>query len=364
MDFLKSLMLYMSLTFAGSMQAAPTPEVTPVPTTPPAVVETIAPTEDPMAAVTAVLPTVEVTQAPTLPPQPTITPNTGYRNVKQGQRGDDVKKLQLRLIELGYLEEGSADGAFGNQTRRAVIAFQEANGLGADGVAGDATQTHLYENPDVKYNPAKPTPTPEPTATPDPTATPEVTATPDVTATPEATIAPPAEVPAETAAPAPALPDQPVLPVAEADLEREWLWNASIVYNDGGAPLAALRQEDGVTVTSSPRVYRLSDGRLQLSLSDLAAAIEGWDVTVDGNLISLNASGYVVTVMRISGMYSCMVDGQSLALTPGDVAITEGDPCVTTDFLQKALGAETIWDAEENALIMRVQPKNLAQAAD
>ena len=46
------------------------------------------------------------------------------------------------------------------------------------------------------------------------------------------------------------------------------------------------------------------------------------------------------------------------------VAITEGDPCVTTDFLQKALGAETIWDAEENALILRVQPKNLAQAAD
>ena len=125
MDFLKSLMLYMSLTFAGSMQAAPTPEVTPVPTAPPAVVETIAPTEDPMAAVTAVLPTVEVTQAPTIPPQPTITPNTGYRNVKQGQRGDDVKKLQLSLIELGYLE-GEPDGIYGAATQQAVDAARKA----------------------------------------------------------------------------------------------------------------------------------------------------------------------------------------------------------------------------------------------
>lgn len=352
MDFLKTLMLYMSLTFAGSMQAAPTPEITPEPTVAPAVVETAVPTADPLAAVTAVLPTAEATQAPaTAVPEPTITPNTGYRNVKQGQRGDDVKKLQQRLIELGYLEEGSADGAFGNQTRRAVIAFQEANGLTADGVAGDATQTHLYENPDVKENPAKATPTPEVTATPEPTAK------------PEPTIAPPADATAEAAATeAPAA--QQALPVAEADMEREWLWQASIVYNDGSTPLAALRQEDGVTVTSNPRVYRLSDGRIQLSLSDLVAAIEDWDMVVDGNLISLNASGYVVTLMRISGMYSCMVDGQSVALTAGDVVITEDDPCVTTDFLQKVLGAETLWDSEESTLILRVQPKNLAQAAD
>ena len=337
MDFLKTLMLYMSLTFATSMQAAPTPEITPEPTVTPYVVETAAPEEDPMAAVTAVLPTVQVTAEPTAAPDPTITPNTRYVNVKQGMRGADVKKLQNRLIELGYLAEGSADGAFGGQTRKALIAFQEANGLTADGVAGDATQTHLYENPDVKPNPDMATPTPE------------------ITATPEPTIAPPeaAEATAEpTAAP------------TEVPLDREAISSALIVYNDGDAPLYALRQEDGVTIARNPRVYRLADGRIQLSLTDLANAIEDWSVAVEGDLITLNAAGYVASMMRIGDQYSCMVDGQSVALAENDVAMAEGEPCVTTDFLQKALQAESIWDSEESTLILRVQTKAMAQGND
>lgn len=330
MDFLKTLMLYMSLTFATSVQAVPTPEITPEPTVAPIVAETAAPVEDPMAAVTAALPTIEVTSEPTAEPAPTITPNTRYTNVKQGQRGDQVQRLQKRLIELGYLKEGSADGVFGNQTRRALIEFQKANGLSADGVAGDATQTHLYENPDVKESPSKATPTPAPTATPEPTiAAPEQQA-----ATPE-----PTEV-----------------PVARTQLKQ-----ASIVYNDETAPLAALRQEDGVTVAREPRIYQLEDGRIQLSLTDLVDAIEGWDMVVDGDLISLNASGYVVTMMRIGGQYSCMVNSESIALSEGDVAIVDGDPCITADFLQKALGAEIIWDAEESTLIFRLQPKETTQ---
>jgi len=330
MDFLKSLMLYMSLTFATSVQAVPTPEVTPVPTPAPIVAETTVPAEDPMAAVTAALPTMQITAEPTAAPAPTITPNTRYTNVKQGQRGDNVKKLQKRLIELGYLEKGNADGVFGNQTRRALVAFQQANGLGADGIAGDTTQTHLYENPNVITGPLLATPTPEPTATPEPT------------------IAAPAE---EAATPEP----------TEVPVARQQLAGASIVYNDDTAPLSALRQEDGVTVAHEPRVYQLEDGRIQLSLTDLADAIEGWDVTVDGNLISLNASGYVVNMMRISGQYSCMVDSTSIVLAEGDVSMADGDPCVTADFLRKALGAEFIWDAEETTLILRILPKELAQ---
>ena len=328
MDFLKTLMLYMSLTFATSVQAVPTPEVTPVPTPAPAVVETATPAEDPMAAVTAALPTMQITAEPTQAPAPTITPNTRYTNVKQGQRGDNVKKLQKRLIELGYLEKGNADGVFGNQTRRALVAFQQANGLTADGIAGDATQTHLYENPDVITGELLATPTPEPTATP------------------EATIAAPAEAEA-TATPEP----------TEVPLARTQLAGASIVYNDDTAPLMALRQKDGVTVANEPRVYQLEDGRIQLSLTDLADAIDGWDVNVDGNLISLHASGYVVTMMRISGSYSCVVDSETIVLAQGDVSMADGEPCVTADFLRKALGAEFIWDAEETTLILRILPK-------
>lgn len=182
MNFLKAMLLYMSLTFAASVQTGPVPEVTPVPTPEPtAVVATAAPTD--AATLEAATPAA-TTPEPTMTPVPTeeitpfpvpqITPNKAYRNLKSGDRGDAVRALQERLIELGYLQEGQADGAYGAITRRAVMNFQYYNGLSRDGIAGDATQTYLFENPDVVENPLRPTPTPEPTDTPAPTQTPNI----------------------------------------------------------------------------------------------------------------------------------------------------------------------------------------------
>ena len=50
----------------------------------------------------------------------------------------DVKKLQQRLDELGFYT-GNITGNFGEKTRDAVIAFQKAAGLTADGIAGKRT---------------------------------------------------------------------------------------------------------------------------------------------------------------------------------------------------------------------------------
>ncbi len=58
--------------------------------------------------------------------------------LKQGMSGDEVYKLQAKLTEYGYLEEGP-DGNFGSQTKLAVIQFQLDCGLEADGVAGSDT---------------------------------------------------------------------------------------------------------------------------------------------------------------------------------------------------------------------------------
>lgn len=70
-----------------------------------------------------------------------------------------------KLIELGYLAEGEDDGAYGSKTTAAVRRFQKANGLSVDGIAGQATQTRLFEDPNVvPYSP----PTVPPTATPTP----------------------------------------------------------------------------------------------------------------------------------------------------------------------------------------------------
>ncbi len=64
-------------------------------------------------------------------------------SLKEGMDGDEVRALQKRLITLGYLK-GTADGDFGTATKTAVTAFQQNNGLKADGIAGTATQNKLY----------------------------------------------------------------------------------------------------------------------------------------------------------------------------------------------------------------------------
>ena len=55
--------------------------------------------------------------------------------LKVGSKGADVKSLQEKLIELGYLS-GKADGVYSNKTAEAVKAYQKAQKLTADGVAG------------------------------------------------------------------------------------------------------------------------------------------------------------------------------------------------------------------------------------
>jgi peptidoglycan hydrolase-like protein with peptidoglycan-binding domain len=53
-----------------------------------------------------------------------------------------IKELQQALSAAGY-DPGTADGTFGQRTEAAVIAFQEDNGLAADGVVGPETASAL-----------------------------------------------------------------------------------------------------------------------------------------------------------------------------------------------------------------------------
>ncbi len=63
--------------------------------------------------------------------------------LKLGSRGTAVLQLQQALIALGYDTKG-ADGKFGKGTEQAVKAYQQANGLTADGKAGVKTLAQLY----------------------------------------------------------------------------------------------------------------------------------------------------------------------------------------------------------------------------
>ena len=62
-----------------------------------------------------------------------------------GDTGTDIRELQTRLYELGYIEnKAEADGVFGEGTEAAVKEFQKKNGLVQDGKLGTNTKEMLY----------------------------------------------------------------------------------------------------------------------------------------------------------------------------------------------------------------------------
>ena len=452
MNYMKILLLYMAATLSLAVQNTAAPVETPVPT-PPAVVEQQA-QESPAAGQSGTAAVTPAAPSETPPPVPAITPNRRYRNLAKGDKGAEVKKLQERLIELGYLPAGSADGAYGNQTYKAVRNFQYYNGLARDGIAGKQTQTYLFENPDVNPYPtptpastptSAPTPTPapvpeeprtpepigtpepaasavpeaspaetpteapteepaavptevpteeptavpteeptaapteaptaapteaptaEPTAVPTeaPTAVPTETPTEEPTATP--TIAPtatpsptPEPTPARTvSAPVTSVPateapvSRPTMTMEDVDLEELHFHEASgsVAYNETGAPLSWLSLEDGVQVLRKPRLQR-QEGKVRVSLDDLAACLEAWVLTDGGNSVVLEAEGHTLALLDEEAGLAATVDARELEVTEGDFDFGEGH-FIDAEFLATALGGRAVWVEDEYTLMLR-----------
>ena len=210
---MRTMMAYMAAMFLVGVESTSTPGPAPSPTPAPtpattAIVETVTP--EVTAEATA---TVSLTPAPV----PTLTPNPAYKNLKPGDRGAEVRRLQEKLAELGYLPEDGVDGAYGGQTRKAVRLFQYYNSLQVDGIAGDSTQTNLFENPLIVPAPTaesteSPTDTPEPPEEATEAPTEELTEAPTETPTEKPTEAPtevPTEAPTDTPEPAEESTEEP-----------------------------------------------------------------------------------------------------------------------------------------------------------
>ena len=68
-----------------------------------------------------------------------------YTTLREGSRGEEVKKMQQQLINQGYnVGSAGADGIYGKNTAAAVTQYQRDKGLSVDGIAGNQTQTSLY----------------------------------------------------------------------------------------------------------------------------------------------------------------------------------------------------------------------------
>ena len=278
MDLLKTILVYMSMVVAASVQNAPDPGAMPAYDEP-------TPTPYVQAAPTAT-PTATATPRPTPVPTIDITPNPEYSTLQVGDRGDEVRRLQEELARYGYYE-GDIDGVYGNQTRRAVEQFQYQHGLSADGMAGRVTLTVLYESGQVRLSPNAVTPAPSPTSglsvalteapatpaaaeTPAPAATEPpaatVSATPaaTVSATPAATTATPTATAPPTATPEPsfeAMADygirldgsQEALTVAEED-EAEAPLHPYRMGEEVYLPFLEILHEAGINVIASESV--------------------------------------------------------------------------------------------------------------
>ena len=93
---------------------------------------------------------------------PTPTPTAAATLLRKGDSGEEVKRMQQRLQELGFYS-GSIDGDFGGGTEEAVRLFQRQHGLDVDGIAAQKTFAVLYSDNAMRVTV---TPTPDPNAMP------------------------------------------------------------------------------------------------------------------------------------------------------------------------------------------------------
>jgi len=65
------------------------------------------------------------------------------QTIQTGSQGEPVREAQYLLARRHYLEAPDVDGVFGSETDQAVRQFQQAEGLGVDGIVGPATWSAL-----------------------------------------------------------------------------------------------------------------------------------------------------------------------------------------------------------------------------
>lgn len=86
--------------------------------------------------------------------------STPFFTLEEGSKNDAVLQLQKRLTELKYLT-AEATGYFGEETGKAVKAFQEKNHLTVDGKVGLKTWNRLNSSDAIRKDAAEATKAPE-----------------------------------------------------------------------------------------------------------------------------------------------------------------------------------------------------------
>ena len=106
----------------------------------------------------------DILAAPTPSPTPGITSQNEpfKKKLSYGSTGANVKKLQERLMELGFFTYKKTTTGFYKNTQQAVKDFQEHNGLKVTGVVDKATWDAIFNDDNVVTSSQTPRPSPTP----------------------------------------------------------------------------------------------------------------------------------------------------------------------------------------------------------
>ena len=104
------------------------------------------------AAVTELPPaTIAATQKPTPAPTDNRIAVSQYATLQLGDDNADVKALQQKLMELGYMDDDNPDTVYNESTRNAVILFQRATNSPLTGIATAELQEALFGSNAQEY---------------------------------------------------------------------------------------------------------------------------------------------------------------------------------------------------------------------
>ena len=143
--------------------------------------------------------------------------------------------------------------------------------------------------------------------------------------------------------------------------------NGSIFLGSGGngQALTMTVTQDGVGYTRRPSLWVNTVGSPVMSLRELAACIDGWQLDVsESGVWVLSAAGYTVVIRETDSGLSVMVDGSAVAMESGAVRLDNGEVYISDMFLRTALKATTIFDSDEQSLILFVRNKSVSTSAD
>ena len=244
-----------------------------------------------------------------------------YPELSLGKNGETTKRLQLSLIEMGFLND-RADGYFGERTKLAVEALEN--------------YVRELEQELIDARPVE-TPAPAPTATPVATATAAATATSkhQLTLVPKTTAVPtaePTEEPTVEPSAEPAEPVQTLEPVTQVDgvadaLLQAYLYSDSFVAVRGalktgssGTDVTRLQtrllnlgcsvsEPDGIfgsTTARAVRVFQYANGLSQTGVADeqtLALLFSASAKAPAHAMLSLGSTGDEVTALQKRLLY-------------------------------------------------------------